>query len=115
MLEAPGTRDITAGVDMAGIGRHAASREATVWGPITQRQALLNLGLRAWDGALRGRQAAALDEGRGHEAAAIYSARNAARLLVDAAGLGGFEVLCVGVGRAPRPALLLDGERGSRP
>jgi SAM-dependent MidA family methyltransferase len=111
VLRAPGTRDITAGVDFGALERHARERGLIVWGPIAQREALTNLGLADWDRELRTRQALALNEGRGAEATRIYSARNRARLLIEPAGLGAFAVLCLGVGEAPRPDLLLDGER----
>jgi SAM-dependent MidA family methyltransferase len=114
VFDAPGTRDITVGVDMAAVAERAARCGATVWGPLSQRRALLNLGFAAWDTVLQHRQTDALGAGRGREAAAIFSARNQARMLIDGAGLGGFDVLCVGVGRATRPELLLDGEP-SRP
>jgi SAM-dependent MidA family methyltransferase len=110
VLRAPGTRDITAGVDFAALGRHARRRGLAVWGPITQREALTNLGLADWDRELRARQSLALNEGRGADATRIYSARNDARLLVDPAGLGRFDVVCLAVGDAPRPDLLLDGD-----
>jgi SAM-dependent MidA family methyltransferase len=114
VLSKPGSRDITAGIDVGVLLDHARRGGLRVWGPVTQRDALTNLGIGAWDGALRERQARALNEGRGAEATRIYSARNAARLLTDPAGLGGFTVLCFGVGDVPRPALLLDGEAGVR-
>jgi SAM-dependent MidA family methyltransferase len=109
VLDAPGSRDITAGVDIGALAGHARARGFAVWGPISQRAALTNLGFPDWDRELLTRQAAALNEGRGRDAARIYSARNRARLLVDPAGLGSFEVLCIGVGDPPRPDLLLDG------
>jgi SAM-dependent MidA family methyltransferase len=112
VLRAPGTRDITAGVDFGALERHARQRGLIPWGPVTQRAALTNLGLADWGRELRTRQAHALNEGRGADATRFYSARNSARLLVDPAGLGGFAVLCLGVGDPPRPGLLLDGDGG---
>jgi SAM-dependent MidA family methyltransferase len=110
VLVDPGSRDITAGIDVEALVTHARDVGLNVWPPITQHDALTNLGIGRWDRALRDRQAEALDAGRGAEAARIYSARNAARLLTDPAGMGAFTVLCFGVGDAPRPRLLLDGE-----
>jgi SAM-dependent MidA family methyltransferase len=112
VLSEPGTRDITAGVDMAGLARHAAANGHQVWGPISQRDALMHLGFRDLAGELRNRQVSALDEGRGRDAIRTYSARTRAGLLVDPSGLGGFAVLCMGFGDVPRPDLLLDGEPG---
>ncbi len=111
VLAAPGSCDITAGIDTGALLTHARRIGLTAWPPLTQREALLHLGLADWSGALRERQAEALRGGRGAEATRIYSARNAARLLIDPAGLGSFTVLCFGVGHAPRPTLLLDGDR----
>jgi len=110
VLTDPGSRDITAGIDVHALLEHAQRIGLQVWDPIDQRTALRNLGIGAWDGTLRERQASALNGGRGAEATRIYSARNAARLLTDPAGLGAFTVLCFGVGEVPRPVLLLDGE-----
>jgi SAM-dependent MidA family methyltransferase len=109
VLSAPGSRDITAGIDPSAVIRHAAANGLKAWGPITQRDALLNMGFGDLARAWRSRQGAALDEGRGRDAIGIYSARNRASLLVDPAGLGGFAVLCVGFGDVTRPDRLLDG------
>jgi SAM-dependent MidA family methyltransferase len=109
VLAGPGTRDITAGIDVRALLARGRRTGLRVWDPITQREALRNLGLGAWDRALRERQAQALNDGRGAEATQIYSARNAARLLTDPEGLGAFTMLCFGVGNVPRPGLLLDG------
>ena len=110
VLRAPGSRDITAGIDVPALARYAEAIDLKVWGPITQRDALVNLGFGDLARELRRRQAAALDDGRGREAVGIYSARNSANMLVDPAGLGGFVALCLGFGDVPRPDLLLDGE-----
>lgn len=103
VLSAPGSRDITAGVDFEVLVRHSRERGLTVWGPVSQREALLALGFTAWDLRERERQVEASREGRPLDAARIYSERNAAKLLVDPAGMGGFTVLCLGVGTSSSP------------
>ncbi len=103
VLSDPGSRDITAGVDFAAIARHATAAGHSVWGPVSQRDALLNLGFRTWDEEARSRQFEAASKRRGLETMRIYSARSRASLLVDPFGLGGFQVLCLGVGIAEPP------------
>src|SRR5919197_1636049 len=98
VLEDPGSRDITAGVDLEGLAGHARARGFPVWGPIPQREALLALGFREMDGEARSKQAAARAARRGMDALRIYSNRNRAHLLLSRGGLGSFSVLCVGVG-----------------
>jgi NADH dehydrogenase [ubiquinone] 1 alpha subcomplex assembly factor 7 len=115
VLDAPGTRDITSGVDFAPLIDRARSLGLTVWGPIRQREALVNLGFREWEHAVRRRQTAASQAGDGRRAVRAYSARTRAGLLLAPEGLGGFTVLCLGVGDPPRPDLLLDGEPRPRP
>jgi SAM-dependent MidA family methyltransferase len=113
VLDAPGTRDITAGVDFPALVAQARRLGLRVWGPIRQREALLNLGYRRWERAVRLRQSSASEAGDGRTAVRAYSARTRAGLLIAPEGLGGFFVLCLGVGDPPppRPDLLLDGER----
>lgn len=102
VLDDPGSKDITAGVDLRALARRAARGGAPVWGPVTQRDLLLNLGFREWDATWRDRQIAAAG-GRGIEAMRIYAMRSRATLLVDPGALGGFGVLCVGRGNVPPP------------
>jgi SAM-dependent MidA family methyltransferase len=117
VLDAPGSRDITAGADFPALIEHARRLGLGVWGPIRQREALLNLGFRRWERAVRRRQSTASEAGDGRAAVRAYSARTRAGLLIAREGLGGFFVLCLGVGDPPppRPELLLDGERDQAP
>jgi SAM-dependent MidA family methyltransferase len=97
VLSHPGSRDITAGVDFAELARHARSGGLAVWGPVTQRDALLSLGFGEWDARERSRQHQAIADRRGIEALGIYSDRTRANLLLSRTGLGEFHVLCLGV------------------
>jgi SAM-dependent MidA family methyltransferase len=103
VLSDPGSRDITTGVDFAALMEHARSLGLAVWGPVTQRDALLSLGFGHWDAQARLRQNEAIAARRGIEAMRIYSDRTRANLLISRTGLGAFHVLCLGVGtdRAP--------------
>ena len=98
----PGSMDITAGVDFEALARHGRSRDLNVWGPVTQRDALMALGYREWERQALTDQTQSLSERRGMEAARVFSDRNRARMLVDPSGLGAFLVVCFGVG-ADRP------------
>jgi SAM-dependent MidA family methyltransferase len=101
VLAEPGSRDITAGVDFRALAERADGLGLRVWGPVSQRDALLALGYRRWDEEARSRQVRATANRDGLEALRVYSERNRAAQLVDPAGLGGFLVLCLGVGEVP--------------
>jgi SAM-dependent MidA family methyltransferase len=96
VLAEPGSTDITAGVDFAALARHARRRGLRVWGPVSQRDALLALGFRELDDRAQARQVEALDARRGIDALRIYSDRNRANLLLGRGGLGASLVLCLG-------------------
>jgi SAM-dependent MidA family methyltransferase len=96
VLADPGSTDITAGVDFAALVRHAENRGLHVWGPVTQRDALIALGFRELDQEAQRRQVQALNARRGIEAMRIYSDRNRANLLLGREGLGASWVLCLG-------------------
>ena len=104
MLVDPGSRDITAGVDFESLALHAKKRGLSVWGPVSQRDALLSLGFRDLDHRAQVRQIEALERRRGIDALRIYSNRSRANLLLARGGLGDFSVLCLGIGvdEAPR-------------
>ena len=109
VLSGPGTRDITSGVDFNTLVRHARSLGLSVWGPVSQRQALLSLGFRAWDARTRDAQVDALSRRDGAAAARAYSERNKAALLIDPDRLGGFSVVCLGIDTPLRPPLCMRG------
>ncbi len=104
VLEGPGSKDITAGVDFEALRRHAQAATLPVWGPVSQREALLALGFREVDRRAQARQQEAIAARRGIDALRIYSNRTRANQLVAKEGLGDFEVFCVGV-RTDAPPL----------
>ena len=102
LLEAPGSRDITSGVDFDSLTSFASSLGFETGGAITQREALTELGYASMDEELRHEQATAQDEARGREAVGIWSARREAASLVDPSGLGAHRWLTLR--SAERPA-----------
>jgi len=103
VLDAPGARDITAGIDVDALATHARARGLAVFGPVTQRDGLLALGFAELDEAGRRRQVEAIDARRGIESVRIFSNRNRARQLIANEGLGGFWFLGLGIGTDARP------------
>jgi SAM-dependent MidA family methyltransferase len=104
VLDAPGSRDITMGVDVDALAAHARRAGHRVWGPRSQRDALLALGFDTLQHRAEDRQREAVRARRGVEALRISSNRTRAGLLVEPGGLGDFHVLCVGVGDVPPEA-----------
>ena len=106
VLSAPGSRDITAGVDFDALAAHARRLGLAVWGPVTQRQALRSLGWATIDRDRREAQAAAVGARQGITALRAYNDRGRAAQLIAPGGLGDFLVLALGVNvdptRAPR-------------
>jgi SAM-dependent MidA family methyltransferase len=103
VLTDPGSKDITAGVDFEELRRHALASGLAVWGPVSQREALLALGFRDQDRRAQARQQEAIAARRGIDAMRIYSNRTRANMLVAKGGLGDFKVLCMGVGMDAPP------------
>jgi NADH dehydrogenase [ubiquinone] 1 alpha subcomplex assembly factor 7 len=101
VLDAPGSRDITMGIDIDALAGHARRAGHRVWGPRSQRDALLALGFEVLQDRAEERQRDAVRGRRGVEALRISSNRTRANLLVQPGGLGDFHVLCVGVGEVP--------------
>lgn len=112
VLDDPGSRDITAGVDFAALAAHARGRGWSVWGPVSQRDALLSLGFRELDDRAQARQVEAVRERRGIEALRIYANRGRANLLLGRGTLGAFSVLCVGVNADRLPRSMLGPDEG---
>jgi len=104
VLAEPGATDITAGVDFELIASYAGSIGLAAFPSVTQRDALLALGLDGWmHGRLEG-QHRSMDAGRGTEAVRTWSGRSRASLLIDPGGLGRLRwMLLATPGLAPPP------------
>src|SRR5207248_697760 len=103
VLDAPGSCDITAGVDFGRLVERAGELGLRAWGPVRQSTALIALGFRDLEARARARQGAAIDQRQGIDALRIYSARTRANMLVARLGLGDFLVLCLGIGVDHQP------------
>jgi SAM-dependent MidA family methyltransferase len=108
----PGSRDVTAAVDLEAVADDARRAGLVAWGPISQREALLGLGFRTWMSGLRSRQAELQLARASREATRMYSERQRASILIDPDKLGGLRVLVFGTEGLPPPAAAL-GDRAS--
>jgi SAM-dependent MidA family methyltransferase len=88
VLEGPGTTDITAGVDFELIATHAEGLGLVAFPSVTQRDALLALGMDDWLDEQLGRQRTQMEVGDGHAAVGTWSGRSRASLLIDPSALG---------------------------
>ncbi len=88
VLANPGRTDITAGVDFELIASYAGSLGLTAFPSVTQRDALVALGLDRWLRGQLGSQHRSMDAGQGTEAVRTWSGRSRASLLIDPGGLG---------------------------
>ena len=102
VLEDPGGRDVTAAVDLEAVAREAKASALQVWGPVTQRDALLSLGYRMWEEGALARQA----ESDPVTATRVYEERSRASILVDPAKLGGLYLLALGTKDLLPPAAI---------
>jgi NADH dehydrogenase [ubiquinone] 1 alpha subcomplex assembly factor 7 len=107
VLEEPGSRDVTAAVDLDAVAAEARRSALQVWGPVAQGEALLGLGYRLWASGVRTRQAEAEAGGDWREANRLYAARSRASILVDPAKLGSLQLLALGTEGLPPPAAVL--------
>ena len=104
VLDRPGSRDVTAAIDLDTLSSEARRAGLEVWGPVRQRDALLALGYRTWSAGVRRRQAEAEERGEWREANRLYEARSRASILIDPAKLGGLFLLALGTQGVPAPA-----------
>jgi len=106
VLADPGTTDITAGVDFELLASYARSVGLVAFASVTQRDALLALGLDRWmHGQLEG-QRRSMEAGQGTEAVRTWSGRSRASLLIDPGGLGRLRWMVLATpGLAPPPWL----------
>jgi NADH dehydrogenase [ubiquinone] 1 alpha subcomplex assembly factor 7 len=88
VLHAPGTTDITAGVDFAAIARGARDAGLVAFGPVSQHDALMALGFERWLRDELARQHEQLDRRDGIDAVRTWTGRSRATLLADPAALG---------------------------
>lgn len=106
LLAHPGSADITGPVDLEAVAATARAAGLSVWGPVTQREALLGLGYRRALDVLRERQSELERLGAWRESVALWNQRGEAAMLVDPGGLGGLKVLAAGTeGLAPLRAV----------
>jgi NADH dehydrogenase [ubiquinone] 1 alpha subcomplex assembly factor 7 len=106
VLADPGAADVTTGVDFAVLGERARERGLDVLGVITQREALLALGLEAWIRDELETQRRLLSESRGLEAVRRWSGRSRATLLADPNALGRLRWMLLGTPGLPAPSWL---------
>ncbi|HEV3472278.1 MAG TPA: SAM-dependent methyltransferase [Actinomycetota bacterium] len=102
-LDEPGTKDITAHGNWSAVMHSLAAMQ--VIGPRPQADVLRALGAAALDTELEAVHARALEEGRGADAVAALSRRQALRVLLDPGGLGGLDVVVGLRGIDPPPFL----------
>jgi SAM-dependent MidA family methyltransferase len=88
VLHAPGTTDITSGVDFAATARRARDAGLVSFEPVSQHDALMALGFERWLRDELARQHEQLDRREGIEAVRTWSGRSRATLLADPAALG---------------------------
>lgn len=112
LLSDPGSRDLTAAVDLGALRSAAGRHGLAAWGPVSQREALLGLGMRLWLRGVREAQRSAEARGDHREAARLYSERSRASILVDGSKLGGLSLLVLASEGLPAPAAAL-GDRES--
>jgi SAM-dependent MidA family methyltransferase len=104
VLQEPGSRDVTAAVDFDLVAGTARRAELQVWGPVSQREALLALGYRMWTSGVRTRQAEAETAGDWTAANRLFEARSRASILIDERKLGSLWLLALGTEGLPPPA-----------
>lgn len=113
VFDNPGSRDVTAAVDFAALAAEAKRAGLQVWGPLSQRDALLGLGFRTWVQGIRRRQHEAERIGDWRTANRLFAERSKASILVDEGKLGGLRLLVLGTKDLPAPAAALaDREAG---
>jgi SAM-dependent MidA family methyltransferase len=107
VLQDPGSRDVTAAVDLDALTREAERAGLTAWGPLSQREALLAVGFRLWLSGVRRGQAEAEEAGNWREVNRLYAERSRATLLIDPEQLGALQLLVFGTAGLPPPASVL--------
>jgi SAM-dependent MidA family methyltransferase len=93
VLESPGTKDITAHANWTSVTHSLARGGSLPVGPKPQREVLLKLGAHDLEDSFKAAYNDAIADGRGAEAVAALSRRQALGALLDPGGLGGLQVL----------------------
>jgi NADH dehydrogenase [ubiquinone] 1 alpha subcomplex assembly factor 7 len=114
VLDEPGSSDITAGVDLGAIARRARAAGLNAFESVSQREALVALGLDAWLRDELEHQRRMLAESRGLDAVRTFGGRSRARLLADRAALGRLRWLVIASHGLPEPRWL-HAARSARP
>ena len=106
LLAAPGTTDITAGVDFGFLARAVAAEGLQAFPTVSQHDALGALGLEDWLHTQLERQQDELNTGRGAGAVRTWGGRSRAVMLADPAGLGRFRWFVAATPGVDEPAWL---------
>jgi NADH dehydrogenase [ubiquinone] 1 alpha subcomplex assembly factor 7 len=115
VLEKPGSADITAGVDLDAIARRARAVGLNAFEMVSQREALIALGLDEWLRDELEHQGRMLAASRGLEAVRTFGGRGRARLLADPAGLGRLRWMVLATRGLPEPSWLHAARRAGPP
>jgi SAM-dependent MidA family methyltransferase len=106
VLRAPGTVDVTAGVDFGWVAERARERGVQAFPLVTQADALFALGFETWLREELATQRDQLARGAGLDAVRTWSMRSRATMLVDPAALGRMRWLVLATDGLPAPAWL---------
>jgi SAM-dependent MidA family methyltransferase len=101
VLRAPGSVDVTAGIDFSWIADHARDRGLEPFPLVDQTDVLVALGFESWLRDELATQHDQLTRGAGLDAVRTWSMRSRATMLVDRAALGRMRWLLLGAGDAP--------------
>jgi SAM-dependent MidA family methyltransferase len=107
VLDAPGTVDITAGIDFGWIADHALAHGLTAFPLADQTDVLLALGFEAWLRDELATQHEQLARGAGIDAVRTWSMRSRATMLVDPVALGRMRWLLLATNGLPPPPWLV--------
>jgi SAM-dependent MidA family methyltransferase len=106
VLNAPGSVDVTAGVDFSWIADHARRRGLHAFPLVDQTDVLLALGFESWLRDELATQQDQLARGAGLDAVRTWSMRSRATMLVDPAALGRMRWLLLATDGLPAPPWL---------
>jgi SAM-dependent MidA family methyltransferase len=106
VLAAPGTTDITAGVDFGWVARHAHGLGLSTFPLVHQTDVLRALGFDAWLRDELAAQHRQLEAGQGLDAVRTWSGRSRATILVDPSSLGRMRWLLLATEGLPAPPWL---------